>query len=212
VKKSLQAEYGIHSEIVPTGVDTGFFAPAPERPACSRLRVLFVGSLRPFKGPQFVLAAAHRFPFADFIVVGGGTMERELTWRVAAERLANVRLAGVLEREALRLEYQRADIFFFPSSWEGSPKVVLEAAASGLPVVVRNNYQPETVVDGQTGYVVASDEELFIRLEELLRSQEARRALGQAGRHHVAQFDWDRITRRWEDIFLRLSGATSSSH
>jgi glycosyltransferase involved in cell wall biosynthesis len=72
-------------------------------------------------------------------------------------------------------------------------------------MIVRNDYAPETVVDGQTGYIVSSHEELFVRLEELLGSQELRGAFGRAGRQHAARFDWDVITRRWENIFLRLS-------
>jgi glycosyltransferase involved in cell wall biosynthesis len=210
VKKSLESEYGLPSEVVPTGVDTRFFLPAWERPANPRLRVLFVGSLRPFKGPHVLLEAAHRFPSADFIIVGDGAMAEELAWRVQADQLANVRLAGVLDREALRLEYQSANIFFFPSQWEGSPKVILEAAACGLPVIVRDNYSPETVVDGQTGYIVSSHEELFVRLEELLGNQELREAFGQGGRQHAVQFDWDLITRRWENIFRHLSHEVSS--
>ena len=84
-----------------------------------------------------LLEAAPRFPLVDFVVVGDGLMAQELAWRVQAERLPNVRLVGALDRDALLLEYQSADIFFFPSRWEGSPKVILEAAACGLPVIVQ---------------------------------------------------------------------------
>ena len=80
----------------------------------------------------------------------------------------------------------------------------MEAAASGLPVIARNNYQPETVVDGETGYLVRSDDDLFARLRELLAHPEQRRKLGEAGRKHSLLFDWDRITRHWEEIFLNL--------
>lgn len=84
------------------------------------------------------------------------------------------------------------------------PKVLLEAAACGLPVMARNNYQPETVVDGETGYLVGSDDELFGRLGELLASPEQRRKFGEAGRKHSQKFDWDPIARRWEEVFLEL--------
>lgn len=204
VKQSLQREYGLPSEIVPTGVDTGFFTPKWDRPVNSRPRVLFVGSLRPFKGPQVLLEAASRFPAADFVLAGEGLMANDLKARIEREGLRNVTLAGLLAAEPLKQQYQQADIFLFPSSWEGSPKVLLEAAASGLPVIARKNYQPETVVDGVTGWVVSSDEELFARLEELLSRPDQRRKFGEAGRKHSEGFDWDPITRRWEEVFLEL--------
>jgi glycosyltransferase involved in cell wall biosynthesis len=205
VKCSLAREYNLPSEVVPTGVDTKFFAPAWDRAPNPRPRVLFVGSLRPFKQPQLLLDAATRFPRADFFVVGDGFMAGELKERVRNEKLANVFLQGAMGGESLRNEYQKADIFLFPSAWEGSPKVILEAAASGLPVIARNNYEPETVMDGLSGYLVSADDELFARLGQLLEQPDLRRRFGQAGRRHSERFDWDIVVRRWEEIFLRLS-------
>ncbi len=75
VQTNLEKEYGLSSEVVPTGVDTKFFTPAWHRPANVRARVLFVGSLRPFKGPQLLLRAATRFPNAEFVIVGDGRCE-----------------------------------------------------------------------------------------------------------------------------------------
>jgi glycosyltransferase involved in cell wall biosynthesis len=204
VQQSLQREYGMPSEVVPTGVDTKFFRPGSNRPADVRPRVLFTGSLRPFKQPQLLLEAAVRLPDADFVIVGEGLMAGELKARIEREKLSNVTLVGLLAAEPLKQQYQQADIFLFPSQWEGSPKVLLEAAACGLPVIARNNYQPETVLDGETGYLVGSDGELFVRLQELLAHPEHRRKLGEAGRKHSLRFDWDLITRRWEEIFLNL--------
>lgn len=204
VQQSLQREYNLSSEVVPTGVNTGFFTPLWDRPANPRPRVLFVGSLRPFKQPQLLLNAAARFPEADFSLVGEGLMADELKARMEREQLTNVTLTGSLGAEQLREQYQKADIFLFPSAWEGSPKVLLEAAACGLPVIARKNYQPETVVHGQTGYLAGSDDEVFARLEELLSHPDQRRKLGEAGRKHSERFDWDPITRRWEEVFLDL--------
>jgi glycosyltransferase involved in cell wall biosynthesis len=205
VKCSLAREYGLSSDVVPTGIDTSAFKPAWDRTPNLQPRVLFAGSLRPFKQPQLLLDAAARFPHADFVIVGEGLMAGELRDRVQSEKLANVFLSGSLPEQAMRQEYQKADIFLFPSRWEGSPKVILEAAASGLPVIARNNYQPETVIDGQTGYLVGADDELFLRLEQLLQSRDLCRKLGLAGRKLSERFEWDVITRQWEEIFLRLS-------
>jgi glycosyltransferase involved in cell wall biosynthesis len=204
VKQSLQREYNLFSEVVPTGVDTSFFTPAWDRLTNSRPRVLFVGSLRPFKQPQLVLAAAAHFSSADFVLVGEGLMANELKVQIEREQLRNVMLRGLLGAEELKQQYQQADIFLFPSAWEGSPKVLLEAAACGLPVIARKDYQPETLVHGKTGYLVGSDDEVFARLQELLSRPELRRKLGEAGRKHSELFDWGPITRRWEEVFLDL--------
>jgi glycosyltransferase involved in cell wall biosynthesis len=204
VKESLQREYNLSSEIVPTGVDTSFFTPAWDRPPNARPRVLFVGALRPFKQPQLLLDAAARHSGADFVLAGEGLMKDELRMRIEREQLHNVKLAGLLGVEQLKQQYQQADIFLFPSMWEGSPKVLLEAAACGLPVIARRNYQPETIVDGETGYLVGSDDELFVRLQELLSRPERRRRFREAGRRHSENFDWTPVTRRWEEVFLDL--------
>jgi glycosyltransferase involved in cell wall biosynthesis len=143
--------------------------------------------------------------------VGDGLMADELKLRIDRERLNNVTLSGLLGAEQLKQQYQQADVFLFPSTWEGSPKVLLEAAACGLPVIARENYQPETVVHGETGYLVASDDELFLRLQELLSHPDQRRKLGAAGRKHSQQFDWDPIVRRWEEVFLDLLSRKTGS-
>jgi len=203
VKRSLEKNYGLQSEVVPTGVDTEFFTPNWDRPANSRPRVLFVGSLRAFKGPQVVLEAAQRYTQADFVIVGDGVMAAELRHR--AKELPNVAMRGSLGRIAVREEYLGADIFLFPSRWEGSPRVLMEAAASGLPVIARKDYEPESVVDGQTGFLTATDNEMMTRLAQLLANPGLCRTLGQSGRSHVARFSWDVITRQWETIFTRLA-------
>jgi glycosyltransferase involved in cell wall biosynthesis len=212
VQRNLKTEYGTDSEVVPTGVDTAFFTPAIQRAYNTRPRVLFVGSLRPFKQPQMLLAAARRFPGADFVIVGDGMMRDELKHRTSQEKLPNVMLLGPLLGENLKTEYQRADIFLFPSSWEGSPKVVLEAAACALPVIARRDYEPETVVDSKTGCLVGSDEELFSRLQTLLGSPTLREQLGRAGRKHSELFDWNVVTRRWEEIFFHLVSERAMEH
>jgi glycosyltransferase involved in cell wall biosynthesis len=83
--------------------------------------------------------------------------------------------------------------------------VILEAAACGLPVIARRDYQPETVVDGQTGYLGGSDDELLDHLRALIVSPELRRDMGRASRAHSERFDWDPIARQWEEIFVRLA-------
>jgi glycosyltransferase involved in cell wall biosynthesis len=212
VQKSLQREYHLPSSVIATGVDTKFFVPNAQRKQNVRPRVLFAGSLRPFKGPQLVLEAAKRFPCATFALAGEGIMAAELESFTHREKLHNVEFLGLLNAEELRAEYQLADIFLFPSQWEGSPKVILEAAACGLPVIARRDYEPETVIDGQTGYLACSDGEILQRLDQLLQSAPLRSASGTAGRKHSERFDWDVITRQWEQAFIDLAPVRGRRH
>jgi glycosyltransferase involved in cell wall biosynthesis len=205
VQRSLQANYGLQSEIVRTGVDLEFFTPREHKPADSRPQVLFIGSLRNFKGPQVVLEAAERFPEADFVLVGDGVLREELQAR--SKSLPNVEMCGPLPRTEVRDRLSRADVFLFPSRWEGSPRVLLEAAASGVPAIARKDYEPESVVDGVTGFLVANDDEIMSSLARLLGDSELRRSMGKAARSHIASFSWDLITRQWEQVFTRLAAA-----
>ena len=211
VRASLEKEYGLLSQVVPTGVDSKFYTPAWDRARNSRVLVLFVGALRPFKGPQLLVRAAAQFSDVDFVIVGDGVMASELETQVRDQALTNVEFARGLQPPALREQYRRADIFLFPSRWEGSPKVILEAAACGLPVIARRDYQPETVVHGQTGYLGGSDDELLGYLAKLVASPEIRREMGRASRALSERFDWDLITRQWEEIFIRLAGNRQGS-
>jgi glycosyltransferase involved in cell wall biosynthesis len=195
--------YDLTSQVIPTGVDTKYFVPNYQKRS-GPPRVLFVGSLRPFKRPDVLLDAALRFPQAEFVIVGDGMMRAELANRVCREKLRNVAICGALGTEEVRNHYRNADVFLFPSLWEGSPKVILEAAACGLPVIARKDYLPETVVDGSTGFLVSSEEQLLTRLEQLLNDLELRRSFGIAGRKLSERFDWDRIADQWQETMLRL--------
>jgi len=99
---------------------------------------------------------------------------------------------------------RHADIFFFPSAIEGHPQVLGQAAASGLPVVAMNVYRPDYVVQGKTGWLVESDNELSEKLSLLIRDPELRRSMGEAAIEHAKRFDWDSIAKQWQDVFERV--------
>jgi glycosyltransferase involved in cell wall biosynthesis len=143
------------------------------------------------------------FRGADFVIAGDGFMAPELKAQVEEGNLTNCELVGGLNHSDLLQQYRKADIFLFPSRWEGSPKVILEAAACGLPVIARGDYGPETVVDGQTGYLGKSDEELLERLRYLLGNSDLRGSMGRASRALSERFDWNVIAPMWEEVFAR---------
>lgn len=132
----------------------------------------------------------------QLVLVGDGPQRAALRSQVARLELEPcVRFTGPLPRTAVVAELQAAQVFALPvrTRWsglnaEGLGLAAIEAAACGLPVVVGDSGgAPETVVDGRTGYVVASSNprRLAAVLTSLLRDPGRAASMGAAGRRHV---------------------------
>jgi len=100
---------------------------------------------------------------------------------------------------------RNADVFLLPSILEGHPQVLIQAAACGLPSVAMNVYRPDAIIDGQTGFLAASDKEFANRFDLLLRDHEVRRKMADAAVLHALTFDWDRIASKWADLFREVT-------
>jgi len=196
------------SYILPVGVDTSLFRPPAERRNVAPV-VLFAGTLIERKGPQYLLAAAAQFPNATFRIVGAGRegFEEVLRKRIAQSGLTNVILDGP-KKQAQMLDIMReSDIFLLPSRLEGIPKVTLEAAATGLPCIVFRDYATPSVVDGVTGFQVATIEEMMQALARLVADRFLRQRMGAAGRQHMSNFDWDVVAPQWQRAYLEIAAA-----
>lgn len=189
---------------IPVGIDTRSAARGHDRQG-ARPVVLTVGALKPGKRPESVIDAARRFPDADFRMIGDGPLRSRLDERISRDDLRNVTLLGPRPHTEVIEAMAEADVFLFPSVHEGQPRVVLEAAAAGLPVVCRDDYGPEGVLHGRSGFAVGDDEALFSSLGRLLSSPTLRSEMGREAREHAAAFDWGCIVPRWAEIFERLA-------
>ena len=194
--------------ILPVGVDTNLFTP-PSRRTRSVPTVLFAGTLVERKGPQYVIDAAAVFRDTNFRLVGAGREGFEAVLREKITRLGlhNVTLEGPKSQSQI-LEIMRAsDIFILPSRLEGIPKVTLEAAAAGLPCIVFRDYETPSVVDEITGFQVATPDQMMQRLGQLIADSSLREQMGQAARQHVLQFDWNLVSKLWQDAYLAIAAA-----
>jgi glycosyltransferase involved in cell wall biosynthesis len=181
-----------------------FFARDWSREKCDAIAVFCAGSLRPYKRVPLVVRQAARLPEVRYRIAGTGE-EDQLCRNLAAELgCNNVEFLGHLSQPQIGEEMRNADICFFPSILEGHPQVLLQAAASGLPIVAMRIYRPDCVVDGVTGFLADDDEALSLRLDELIRSPELRASMGRAAAVHAMQFDWDRITGKWAEAFEQV--------
>ncbi|WP_029733489.1 glycosyltransferase family 4 protein [Deferrisoma camini] len=150
--------------VIPNGVDLGRFSPR-ERPRGSRHRLLTVCNLVPGKGVDVVIrAVAGLEPEAELWVAGDGPERPHLEALARGLGLeARVRFLGRVPHEEMPRLYAEASLFCLASRAEGCPNVVLEALASGVPVVAtRVGGIPEWVEEGRTGFLVEpGDPEAF---------------------------------------------------
>lgn len=178
--------------------------------------VLFMSNLRERKGLLEAVDAAlmvvARHPRARFVFAGGWYDERlEQSVRARAgneDRI--VFLPPVAGEEKDKLLLSASVMLFPPREPEGHPRVVLEGLAAGLPVVTTDRGAiAETVVDGESGFVLADPvpEVIAARLMELLEDPGLRLRMGEAARaRYVAEFTQEQADRRLARWLERVAG------
>jgi glycosyltransferase involved in cell wall biosynthesis len=178
------------------GVDPADYEPRPrERAPGDPLRVLTVARLEPRKGQEVLLEAVAQLRRdgheVSLEVVGDGPARERAERRAEELGIAgSVTFAGAVDRERVADHYARADVFCLPSFAEGVPVVLMEAMASGLPVVATQVMGiPELVQDGRTGRLVPPGraDALATALRELAADGDLVARLGEAARRRVVQ-------------------------
>lgn len=198
VRKLVVAEEGIADEkvyVVHNGLDLPAFDARAAGPALfeGRRAVALVANLYPVKGHLELIEAAARLrtEFPDLLVVcaGEGPMRAVLEQQIAFQGLQDsVKLLG--HRLDVPQLLRGCVAAVLPSHAEGLSNALIEAMASGLPVVATDvGGNPELVREGVNGFLVRPHDAgaLASRLADLLRGPEAARALGAAGRKRVEE-------------------------
>jgi len=198
--------------VIPNGVDLARFSPAPgpPRPWFGRVTVGALANLRPEKGLEDLIRAAAlvraRSPHARFVVWGEGPLRPELEGLI--QTLA---LEGVAELRGTTTEPETAlrtfDIFVLPSTSESCSNALLEAMATGLPVVATGVGGNGALVDDEeTGLLVpaADPSSLAKALIRLIEDPALAAQLAAAGSARVrAEFSLDRLVARIEALYDR---------
>jgi glycosyltransferase involved in cell wall biosynthesis len=205
--------------VIHSGIETRFFEPTDSRPAGARFNVLCVGTLHEVKGQAYLIDACRVLSESgvDFTCrfVGEGKDRPALERRIAAAGLeGRVHLLGQRTRGEVLELLRTADVLVAPSvptkqgKREGIPIVLMEALATGVPVVASNiSGIPELVEDDGTGLLVPPrDGEAIARaLLRLHDEEELGRRLARAGRQKVErEFDaYENASRLASEIAMR---------
>jgi glycosyltransferase involved in cell wall biosynthesis len=199
--------------IVRNGVDLARFSPAPRRERGSQVLIGTLANLRPEKGLSTLVEAAalvcRRAPQARFVIWGDGSLRSALDALIRRHRLTNiVELAGSTSEP--ETELRRCEIVVLPSLSEASSNVILEAMATGLPVVATCvGGTPALVDDQQTGLLVPPGDPraLADALLRLLEDPALRAQLGARGHDRARrEFGMDRMLAQIEALYREALG------
>jgi glycosyltransferase involved in cell wall biosynthesis len=224
------------AETIPYGVDVDRFRPDAVLRAAGRhalgaapddLVVFTAGRFVRKKGFEYLIDAvgriAPRWPALRLVIAGGGDLDAELRERARDRGVAaRVSFPGVLGQDEVATHLAAADVAVVPSvhdeagNVDGLPNTVMEALASGTPLVAtRVGGIPSVVEHGRTGWLVPERdvEALAAAIERLLEDSRSRVDLGAAARADAtARRTWPAVAERFEQVYDRAACRAEERH
>jgi glycosyltransferase involved in cell wall biosynthesis len=193
-------------------VHNGIDAPRPDLPAQRQTAptICVLGRLVPHKQVEHALEAAAvartSLPDVRVEIVGAGYWRNEIAQH--AERLGiadAVTFHGHVSDERRDEILAGSWLLLAPSIKEGWGIAIMEAAAHGVPAIAYRSAGGvcESIVDGETGWLVDDLAELEKRTEELLRDEALRTRMAGSAAQRAASFDWDRAGRHFAQVLRR---------
>jgi glycosyltransferase involved in cell wall biosynthesis len=198
-------------KILPRGLDTELFHPTRRNPAFfekfgvtnGQVRLLYVGRVSREKDLDLLGEAFRRLRdeglSIQLFIVGHGPYSKELS-----KALPEAVFTGYLTGSDLASAYASADIFVFPSTTDTFGNVIIEAQASGVPVIVSDSGGPKELVENERNGLITKShdlEDLTRAIRELVVDSNRRKEMGVHARESV-------INRTWPTAFRKFWAAT----
>lgn len=223
--KKLISRYKIKKEIVviPNAIDLNIFREKDEQ-ACRKIReqleltqedviLLYVGRLSFEKNidkiiKSLALIKEKNINKVKLVLVGEGTASNQLNSMVKSLGLQQyVKFVGAVDSEIVKSYYQISDLFTFASTSETFGMVIIEAMASGLPVLaVSAPGAIDIITDGFDGMLVEDDVSDFAaRLELLIKNKDLRKRLARGAFYTAQRYSIDNISDQMLNLYQRLA-------
>jgi glycosyltransferase involved in cell wall biosynthesis len=207
--------------VVPGGVSSAFTPADDQRVTAVRSTydlplpyILAVGVIEPRKNLPRLIDAFTRFKVRtgaphELVIAGGRGWLSEETYRRAAQSTfePDIRFTGYVPDDDLRALYTGAEVFVYPSLYEGFGLPVLEAMACGAPVICSNTSSLPEVASGAAELVGPEDpDEIATALETVTSNGELRSSLRARGTARAAEYTWERAARQLLDVYAHAAG------
>jgi len=194
---------------IPPGVDVALFQPRPQQDGVFRI---LAGGLRIRKGIGYLLEAVAGLPRRNIELATTGRVPPDAV-PILAKYDVPIRHYGPLPRRRLAELFAQSSVLVLPSIEDGFGLVILEALASGIPVICsRNTGGPDVIRDGQEGFVVPIRDAAALR-ERLLFLYEGdaeRRRMGEAARAKALEYSEDAYGARLVQAYRHLLARSGS--
>jgi len=193
-------------KIIPNGADTVFFRPGKSK---KQNAILFVGRLIHRKGVDLLIKAFSKLPQSfkrkyQLWVAGDGPQKEKLQQLAAELKVEkNIKIMGRKNKQEVKKMFQQAKLFVLPSYNEGMSNALLQALASGLPVIFTNTGGSTELVDKSNGITInkGSIEELVTAMEQILGSEDRQKSMGIASRQRSEKMSWKKVAQSYQKIY-----------
>ncbi|MDO8241146.1 MAG: glycosyltransferase family 4 protein [Candidatus Moranbacteria bacterium] len=200
--------------VIFNGIDIENFKPdASKKPADRFIITPGASRVTKRKGLDFLIKAVAqllpKYPQIFLKVMGDGDEKENLTAMVAEMGLEkNIQLIGRVPREETTPYYQEASLFVLPSFNEGMSNAMLEALASGLPIVATDTGgTKELVTEGQNGLVIemGDADDMAEKIEKVISNPELCAKMGQESRKVAETMSWGSVARQYFELYQKVS-------
>lgn len=199
-------------DIIPNGIDLDKFHPASSRELSGELKLLTVGRLSVTKRFEMLVDAVEilskQGKNVHLTISGGGGLLAELKNLVEQKKLTDIiNLTGRIESEKMPDVYGAHDMFVSASMQEGMSNAMLEAMASGLPIITTRCEGVEELIS-DNGVVVGTDsaESLAEAINNLAENKQAYSTMCVLARRRAENFDWDKVADGYIKLYQRVLG------
>ncbi len=203
--------YGLNARVVPNTIDTARFAYRARDPI--RPHVLSTRNFEPLYNVACTLRAfarlQARYPEASLTLVGAGSQESVLRALASQLQLRHVTFAGRVPPSEAHRFYADADLYVQSPDIDNMPLSLLEAFASGLPVVAtRTGGVPTMLTDGVQGLLVERDDDVALaeQMMTLVERPAYARRLAAAAREACAAYEWHVVRDQWLAAYRNVVG------
>ena len=135
----------------------------------------------------------------------GDGPQKEKLQQLAAELKVekNIKIMGRKNKQEVKKMFQQAKLFVLPSYNEGMSNALLQALASGLPVIFTNTGGSTELVDKSNGITInkGSIEELVTAMEQILGSEDRQKSMGIASRQRSEKMSWKKVAQSYQKIY-----------